>query len=95
MITSFRTIHKDIRRISRPLEGNRAFRFVDPKIIQLPFHVVHGSQKFDDFLKVFLGFVDTGDIVVHVFQKDARDFYDLDSLWADAPRVALEAPKAS
>ena len=39
--------------------------------------------------------LDTGDIVVHVFQKDARDFYDLDSLWADAPRVALDAPKAS
>ena len=27
--------------------------------------------------------LDYGDIVVHVFQKDAREFYDIESLWAD------------
>ena len=28
--------------------------------------------------------IDTGDVVVHVFQEEAREFYDLDRLWADA-----------
>lgn len=28
------------------------------------------------------------DVVVHVFDARARDYYDLDGLWGDAPRVA-------
>lgn len=31
--------------------------------------------------------VDFGDVVVHVFGTDARDLYDLERLWADAPVV--------
>ena len=31
--------------------------------------------------------LDFGDIVVHVFQPDTREFYDLERLWADAPRL--------
>lgn len=27
------------------------------------------------------------DVVVHVFDARARDYYDLDGLWGDAPRV--------
>ena len=35
--------------------------------------------------------VDAGDVVVHVFHQDARRFYDLDGLWADAKRVPVES----
>lgn len=28
--------------------------------------------------------LDYADVMVHVFQKDARQFYDLENLWADA-----------
>ncbi len=28
--------------------------------------------------------LDYGDIMVHVFQEEARDFYNLEGLWADA-----------
>ena len=34
--------------------------------------------------------LDYGSVVIHVFQGDARKFYDLDRLWGDAPRIALE-----
>lgn len=33
--------------------------------------------------------LDYGDLVVHVFQDAIRDFYDLDGLWAHAPRIPV------
>jgi ribosome-associated protein len=35
--------------------------------------------------------VDYGDVVTHVFGRAAREFYDLDGLWADAPRTTVTA----
>ena len=35
--------------------------------------------------------LDYGDFIVHLFDKDARDFYDLERLWRDARRVELPA----
>jgi ribosome silencing factor RsfS/YbeB/iojap len=36
--------------------------------------------------------LDYFDVIVHVMRADAREKYDLESLWGDAPRVG--APKA-
>ena len=36
--------------------------------------------------------VDFGDVVVHIFREDERDFYDLEGLWRDAPKVERTAP---
>ena len=33
---------------------------------------------------------DYGDIMVHVFDPDTREYYKLEELWADAPRVEWE-----
>lgn len=39
--------------------------------------------------------VDYGDVVVHVFNEPVREFYDLERLWARAPRVTLPEPYQS
>lgn len=39
--------------------------------------------------------VDYGDVVLHVFQEDARAYYDLDRLWADSARVPVPPPEQS
>jgi ribosome-associated protein len=36
--------------------------------------------------------LDFGDVIVHVFQVPVREFYDLERLWAKAPRATLPAP---
>ncbi len=33
--------------------------------------------------------LDYGHLIIHVFESDAKDFYDLEGLWSDAPRVDL------
>ncbi len=33
--------------------------------------------------------IDYGDVVAHVFHPEARSFYDLEGLWADAARIAV------
>jgi ribosome-associated protein len=36
--------------------------------------------------------LDYGDFVVHVFLHAAREHYDLEGLWNDAPRIPIEVP---
>ena len=35
--------------------------------------------------------LDYGDFIVHIFDKDAREFYDLTRLWHDAKKVTIPA----
>lgn len=45
------------------------------------------TEGYSNLKWVLLDYVD---VVVHVFYKDARDFYGLDRLWADAPYERVE-----
>lgn len=37
--------------------------------------------------------MDYGDVVVHVFDEATRQYYSLEKLWGDAPRVTLDFSK--
>ena len=64
------------------------------------------SEQIDDALEKGLGdhrmgiegyqdsswiVLDYGSIVVHLFDEETREFYDLESLWADGKRVPLDS----
>ena len=34
--------------------------------------------------------IDCGDVIIHLFQQEIRNHYDLERLWSDAPLIDLE-----
>ena len=37
--------------------------------------------------------LDTGDVVTHIFQKDLREFYQLENLWQEAEKITFDGEK--
>lgn len=46
-----------------------------------------GTEGYRDARWILL---DYGGVLIHLFDKDARTFYDLELLWGDAPRVSWQ-----
>lgn len=47
-----------------------------------------GIEGYDECRWIVL---DYGDVVIHLFDEPSRDYYRLEELWGDAPRVELPA----
>ncbi|MCW3805281.1 ribosome silencing factor [Plebeiibacterium marinum] len=63
--------------------GDSVEDYVREHIKDKPLHI-EGKQNAEWIL------VDYVDVVVHVFQKPIRSFYNLEGLWADAKRTDIE-----
>lgn len=38
--------------------------------------------------------MDYGDVIMHIFSQETREFYDLERLWANAPKVEVDREAA-
>ena len=61
-------------------------RYVQRKMLEkgIRNHGIEGEQDGHWVL------MDYGDIVIHIFYQPYREFYDLEGLWIDAPRINVE-----
>ncbi len=57
--------------------------YVREKLNEKPYHV-EGRENAEWIL------IDYVDVIVHVFQRSVREFYNLEGLWADAKRTEIE-----
>ncbi|NPA36654.1 MAG: ribosome silencing factor [Chlorobi bacterium] len=57
--------------------------FVWKNLKEHPYHI-EGKENAEWIL------IDYVDVIVHVFQKSVREFYNLEGLWADAKRTEVE-----
>ena len=68
-----------VQAIAQSVQENLAGQGVKPLAVE---GYTHGQWVVIDF----------GDVVVHIFNEPVRHFYDLERLWARAPRVTLPEP---
>ncbi|MCP4722539.1 MAG: ribosome silencing factor [Desulfobacteraceae bacterium] len=66
------------------------------QVTSLAEHIIKALKK--EKIKVFgmegvkggeWALLDYGHIIIHVFESNAKDFFDLEGLWSDAPKIDL------
>jgi ribosome-associated protein len=70
---------RQVQSIAQGIEENLRHRGVPPLSIE---GLSRGQWILMDF----------ADVIVHIFYQPVREFYDLEGLWANAPRVELPEP---
>lgn len=55
---------------------------VQKALLEKDVHPLHVEGRHNQYWVL----LDYGDVVVHIFYKDVRDFYGLERLWRDAPQ---------
>lgn len=66
--------------------ANFVYENVSKKLKVKPWH----SEGFQNAEWILLDYVDT---VVHIFQKETREFYNIENLWADAEIITFNELK--
>ena len=63
------------------------------KDLGIKVHQAKGLKGFSspDVAEGAWALLDMGDVVVHVFEPHSREFYALEHLWQDAPKVEFKA----
>jgi ribosome-associated protein len=49
---------------------------------------IRGKEGYEEARWVLIDFFD---VIVHVFDEDSRDYYDLERLWSDAVRIDVDS----
>jgi ribosome-associated protein len=73
---------RQVQGIAQGLQENLGNLGISPLSIE---GLTHGHWVLMDF----------SDVIVHIFYQPVREFYDLEGLWAHAPRVELPEPYSS
>jgi len=71
--------------------SGRQMRTVADDLKQLGKESGYTHPRMDGYDSASWVLVDFVDVVVHLFTEDARQYYDLDNLWGDAPRTDLSS----
>lgn len=61
---------------------------IEQKMAALSIHRL-GIEGFNEAKWILLDY--GGDVIVHLFDKETRTFYDLELLWGDAPKVKWQS----
>ncbi|MDH7500315.1 MAG: ribosome silencing factor [candidate division NC10 bacterium] len=52
---------------------------------------LHHREGYEEAKWILL---DYGDLIIHIFDEETKDYYDLERLWRDAPRTRIVPPEA-
>ncbi len=85
----------DVRKLSQVCDyvvigtgtSDRQMKSVAGEVEDLGESLGHGAFRSNRDTGVTWIVIDFVDVVVHLFEPNQRDYYDLEALWSDAPRV--------